>query len=569
MFLWTQLVINELKYCYSDAAMEETIQNLPRGLKAAYGRILDRIMDPTNPPNARNMAIRILGWMACSYRALKSYELLDGIAFDATNTILNSKTRIRRDILDLCRPLIEDSPTGTIDFVHFSAKEYILEEAYQASRPFIWRENAHLDISFSCISVLASSLALLPTNCTDSERAGIIVHGFHGLHIYADHFWYKHLLEYCDFLHRNNRQISLELLVQLNRLLNYKKAHPGCLTSIAESGEMKLFTKPPCLDVLNHAPEVKDLVLEVLEFRSRPDLAANSSDKSLDAISLAMCDTDPTHFSAARQSYQRTTESLLRDDALVLFPTIEFKHLEAFRDTYGSTAFVCRYPGCNSNTDGFETSGQRAQHESKHQRRLRCGFRTCFSFTTGFATRGLLKGHNDKWHSAVVDGLSLAQSLKAASPVSVHSNTVSHILQDSNLDLFDGFFFGNADNLVAPQPRPNGQLSLPLANTNVAASQQLDKPAYENVLQGFDFDAFLREGDDVENFNFDTDPLIKDVPADHESPPPDYQEQPLQLERQNKRWLMMAREEQDKICPCSSFNRKQLHPNPLPITKIS
>ncbi|CAG8952745.1 hypothetical protein HYFRA_00008989 [Hymenoscyphus fraxineus] len=35
MFLWVRLVINELKYCYSDAAMEETVTNLPRGLKAA------------------------------------------------------------------------------------------------------------------------------------------------------------------------------------------------------------------------------------------------------------------------------------------------------------------------------------------------------------------------------------------------------------------------------------------------------------------------------------------------------------------------------------------------------
>ena len=69
------------------------------------------------------MAIRILGWMACSYRILKSYELLDGITFDASNTTLTPKTKVRKDILDLCRPLIEDGPTGTVDFVHFSAKE--------------------------------------------------------------------------------------------------------------------------------------------------------------------------------------------------------------------------------------------------------------------------------------------------------------------------------------------------------------------------------------------------------------------------------------------------------------
>jgi len=80
-------------------------------------------MDPSNSRNARYMAIRILGWMSCSYRILKSYEILDGIAFDALNTTLTPKTKVRKDILDLCRPLIEDGPAGTVGFVHFSVKE--------------------------------------------------------------------------------------------------------------------------------------------------------------------------------------------------------------------------------------------------------------------------------------------------------------------------------------------------------------------------------------------------------------------------------------------------------------
>jgi hypothetical protein len=35
MFLWVRLVLHELKYCYSDAALEETATSLPKGLKAA------------------------------------------------------------------------------------------------------------------------------------------------------------------------------------------------------------------------------------------------------------------------------------------------------------------------------------------------------------------------------------------------------------------------------------------------------------------------------------------------------------------------------------------------------
>ena len=70
--------------------------------------------------------MRILEWMAYSYRTLKIYEILDGITFQPSSTTLDSRTKLRREVLDLCRPLIEDGPSNTIEFVHFSAKEYSL-----------------------------------------------------------------------------------------------------------------------------------------------------------------------------------------------------------------------------------------------------------------------------------------------------------------------------------------------------------------------------------------------------------------------------------------------------------
>jgi hypothetical protein len=56
--------------------------------------------------------------MLCSYRLLKGYEILDSISFQAAEyinntyrpfrTILNRTTQFQRDVLDLCKPLIED-----------------------------------------------------------------------------------------------------------------------------------------------------------------------------------------------------------------------------------------------------------------------------------------------------------------------------------------------------------------------------------------------------------------------------------------------------------------------------
>ena len=67
-------------------------------------------------------AIRILQWIACSFRLLKSHEVQDGIVFNS-GLVLDEQTKLVHGFLDLCKPLIEEGPKNTIDFVHYSAKE--------------------------------------------------------------------------------------------------------------------------------------------------------------------------------------------------------------------------------------------------------------------------------------------------------------------------------------------------------------------------------------------------------------------------------------------------------------
>jgi len=117
---------------------------------------------------------------------------------------------------------------------------------------------------------------------------------------------------------------------------------------------------------------------------------------------------DPTHFSAIRHHYQQTAESLLDNKAQTIFPGINKKDLQAFRDTYGASAYVCRYLHCVFSNDGFDSSSQRAKHESQHQRRFRCAHCTCAYFTAGFPTRNHLNKHNEKFHPVIAKGPTLA-----------------------------------------------------------------------------------------------------------------------------------------------------------------
>jgi hypothetical protein len=74
-------------------------------------------------PKEYEKATRILAWLACSCRLMKMHEVQDGIAFDKDTLILNDDTKLCPAVLDLCKPLIEEGPNMTIDFVHYSAKE--------------------------------------------------------------------------------------------------------------------------------------------------------------------------------------------------------------------------------------------------------------------------------------------------------------------------------------------------------------------------------------------------------------------------------------------------------------
>jgi hypothetical protein len=91
---------------------------------SSYGRILDRIQ-LTYSEYSRHKAVRILEWMACSYRPLKIHEVQDGILFEPGVVFLNEATKLKRSVLEVCKPIIEEGVGNTVSFVHFSAKESV------------------------------------------------------------------------------------------------------------------------------------------------------------------------------------------------------------------------------------------------------------------------------------------------------------------------------------------------------------------------------------------------------------------------------------------------------------
>lgn len=91
-------------------------------LLCRYASILKRLESCVN--DAQKLRLKhILGWLAFSYRPLKSWELCDAIVFQDNKSSLDASTRLGKGILDICKPLIEERADCTVALVHFSLRE--------------------------------------------------------------------------------------------------------------------------------------------------------------------------------------------------------------------------------------------------------------------------------------------------------------------------------------------------------------------------------------------------------------------------------------------------------------
>jgi hypothetical protein len=68
---------------------------------------------------------------------------------------------------------------------------------HQHSGPFLSDNKAHYDLASSCLNYMNSSTCFIdPTFSKDTLKIKVLK-GFHGLHHYANEFWFQHLFQYA------------------------------------------------------------------------------------------------------------------------------------------------------------------------------------------------------------------------------------------------------------------------------------------------------------------------------------------------------------------------------------
>ncbi|KIW21374.1 hypothetical protein PV08_01954 [Exophiala spinifera] len=393
MFLWVRLILDELRKCYSMDELRKTVEGLPKGIDEAYGRVLERItkeMDVDEYAKAR----RILEWLACSCRLMKIHEVQDGIAFHADNLVLNDDTKFSPAVLDLCRPLIEEGPNNTIDFVHYSAKEYILDKA---SGPLLWESQAHYDLAFACITYLNTSFCFYQYASSHHIVRTKVAKGFHGLHNYATEYWFQHLLLCSRELERlDERHLITEALKTLQA--QFWKAQPGTAAKNLKLDDTTTANEiSEELSSFGDYESFRQVGVDIATFRAHliQEKHAHEVAEKHHAYEI---EHDPTHFSAITKRYQEVVLFLLTCSPEDVSDDIDLEILNTFRKVYGESEFTCRFHECPYHSDGFQSIQDRNQHEQTHMKTLRCADPSCEFFARGFTSKTGLQKHNRKYH---------------------------------------------------------------------------------------------------------------------------------------------------------------------------
>ena len=455
MFLWVSLILIKLEDADTIGELHEAVDLLPKQLGKIYQQILQKIEDKLSVKEF-NKVLRVLGWIAFVRRSVKSYEIEYGAILCPTNTTLSHETKPLGNFLQLCKPIVEEQPNQFVGFIHFSVKEYTCATSIHKelmlifdrfllstmSGPLINPLQAQYDISFACVAYLNGAFDILSPKHEALVKIGQC---FHSLQLYANSFWLDHLVD-CISLGFVLDSNSTDPLIQQLSVLHQTHAdliqgnshlHKPSLTdaeAVLQNERLRVLTSWMGIYTLAHqiladrsltsnpqSPQSK--FPGILAHQTGLNLA--SAHHSFLADHSFMIDTetnkDEPILSQMRRKYNSYVRELLDADTIIGLSPEELRH---FRDTYGPSAYVCKYENCKAATTGFASRKALVDHESSHDPKFICNVTSCDFSVIGFSTLANLRRHKLYSHSAKVPEY-IPQSLRQINN-DRHSQLLAH-----------------------------------------------------------------------------------------------------------------------------------------------
>ncbi|KAI0146814.1 hypothetical protein BJ166DRAFT_470922 [Pestalotiopsis sp. NC0098] len=369
LFLLAKLIWANLSGHSSIERLDQELEPnvFPKGINDAYRRIMVRISEEA-PPAANDDTMRLLSWLVCVKRPLKWHEIQTMKSINPEKRRISfERQRFIKSPKDLLASLVETRADGSLEFVHLTAKFFLLEEGYVEP----WK--GELALANLCIDYLN-----LPAFVYPPTSEGIL-NGDYGFLDYAVLFWLRHL------------EVGATLETEKEEEERDKEALMG---DLAES--LGVFVEQhwnsPTADLTlakRHSDRIR--FFRELPFYDRLVQAVASTKRQLKHFGKVREEEIALDLVATIRKIRKAIEKLAS-------PEQGSSTQQAIKDRYGSNLFKCPRFSCQFFAIGFISANERDTHISKHERPFRCSHENCVGYTFGFSSTAEREKHMKENH---------------------------------------------------------------------------------------------------------------------------------------------------------------------------
>ncbi|RPA72434.1 hypothetical protein BJ508DRAFT_367261 [Ascobolus immersus RN42] len=355
MFLYAYLVAQNLLGQATIKQLRAASDELPEGLDEVYERILISI-------DQHATAREVIEWLCCAKRPPRIAELRRIIPLSDSDTLFSRDNMLPETLgIESIRGSIVEIESGFVNFVHFTAREYILSpNGSRRRREYGPLSKLHLKMAERCMIYFSFSCF----NDKQGENAIIqhITNGNYAWLDYSEKYWLDHVKGAAKALDSVSGPRLAKLI--LRHFEKWKEDGPLPMPVGGFDfglGGYKIYS---------------ETVYAFLRRCALLKSQGSRSNKMNDAI----------RFSPFCERVWRAM------DLMVTAPKKLAVDITSLSKMYGTELYRCRFPHCG---ETFAADNIRRQHHKMHQynRPFRCKKANCDYAVFGFVTRAALELH--------------------------------------------------------------------------------------------------------------------------------------------------------------------------------
>ncbi|KAH0541241.1 hypothetical protein FGG08_004246 [Glutinoglossum americanum] len=148
-FLWVKLALDRIRdNWHTQDDIRTALTEIPEGMEPLYERMIEIIA--SQPPKPREMATRILTWVACSFRFLDIAELQVALTPEFTKFV-----NLKYTVEEICGHFVVVNKTKIV-LIHQTARQFLLQKTSNLQIRIVDHEG-HKHIAAVCVNFLSDA----------------------------------------------------------------------------------------------------------------------------------------------------------------------------------------------------------------------------------------------------------------------------------------------------------------------------------------------------------------------------------------------------------------------------